>query len=194
MEMVTQIDIFEAIALEKEGKKGSFRVSVIHRTLTWTTGSLTCVRDHSDACVYTLRLGTLTASQRNIVDSQKTHKIVLCSLRGSNLGSWNPLDFFEADALSTEPSRHPRQKYDKSHLLADWFIFYSEKCWRRAVKHRRKDPAWSIRIRKGRNYKLVLLLMHICSQTFSQDHHNMWPYLPKWITWILSAILRFLTA
>ena len=23
---------------------GSFRVSVIHRTLTWTTGSLTCVR------------------------------------------------------------------------------------------------------------------------------------------------------
>ena len=26
---------------------GSFRVSVIHRTETWTTGSLTCVRDHS---------------------------------------------------------------------------------------------------------------------------------------------------
>ena len=26
---------------------GSFRVSVIHRILTWTTGSLTCVRDHS---------------------------------------------------------------------------------------------------------------------------------------------------
>ena len=25
---------------------GSFRVSVIHRTLTWTTGSLTCVCDH----------------------------------------------------------------------------------------------------------------------------------------------------
>ena len=32
---------------------GSFRVSVIHRTLTWTTGSLTCVRDHSYACVHT---------------------------------------------------------------------------------------------------------------------------------------------
>ena len=27
----------------------SFRISVIHRTLTWTTGSLTCVRDHSYA-------------------------------------------------------------------------------------------------------------------------------------------------
>ena len=26
---------------------GSLRVSVIHRTLTWTTGSITCVRDHA---------------------------------------------------------------------------------------------------------------------------------------------------
>ena len=32
---------------------GSFRVSVIHRTLTWTAGPLTCVRDHSNACTYT---------------------------------------------------------------------------------------------------------------------------------------------
>ena len=32
---------------------GSFPVYVIQRTLTWTTGSLTCVRDHSYACVYT---------------------------------------------------------------------------------------------------------------------------------------------
>ena len=32
---------------------GSSRVSIIYRPLTWTTGSLTCVRDHSCACVYT---------------------------------------------------------------------------------------------------------------------------------------------
>ena len=32
---------------------GSFHVSVIHWTLTQTTGSVTCVRDHSYACVYT---------------------------------------------------------------------------------------------------------------------------------------------
>ena len=38
-----------------------FRVSVIHRTLTWTPGSLTCVRDHSLACIYTQGLGTSTA-------------------------------------------------------------------------------------------------------------------------------------
>ena len=49
----------------------SFRVSVIYRTLTWATGSLTCVRDHSYACVYiyTWGLGTPTVSQHNIFDS-----------------------------------------------------------------------------------------------------------------------------
>ena len=31
---------------------GYFGVSIVHRTLTWTTGSLTCVRDLF-ACVYT---------------------------------------------------------------------------------------------------------------------------------------------
>ena len=30
---------------------GSFCVSIIHRNLTWTTGSLTCVCDHSCACI-----------------------------------------------------------------------------------------------------------------------------------------------
>ena len=30
---------------------GSFPVSVIHRPLTWTTGSLMCVRDNSYTCV-----------------------------------------------------------------------------------------------------------------------------------------------
>ena len=45
---------------------GSFRVSVIHQTLTWTTGSLSCVSNHSYASVYTRGLGTPTASQHNI--------------------------------------------------------------------------------------------------------------------------------
>ena len=34
---------------------GSFRASIIHRTRTCTTGSLTCVRDHPYACVYNTR-------------------------------------------------------------------------------------------------------------------------------------------
>ena len=36
---------------------GSFRVSAIQRTLTGTTGSLTCIRDHSYACACTRGVG-----------------------------------------------------------------------------------------------------------------------------------------
>ena len=50
---------------------GLFVFFVTHRTLTWITGSLKCVRDHSHACVYTFGLGTPTASQHNIFDSEK---------------------------------------------------------------------------------------------------------------------------
>ena len=51
---------------------GSFRVSIIHQTLMGTTGALTCVRDHSYACVsYTWGLGTPTVSQHNILDSEE---------------------------------------------------------------------------------------------------------------------------
>ena len=63
---------------------GSFRVSVIHRTLTWTAGFLTCVRDYSYACVFTRGLGTPTASQHNVLDLEKLSQfvIVLLTLAG----------------------------------------------------------------------------------------------------------------
>ena len=67
---------------------GSFCVSIIHRTQTWTTGFLPCARDHSYACMYTQGLGTPTASQHNIFDSEKL-TFLLCSWRDSNL---RPLD------------------------------------------------------------------------------------------------------
>ena len=51
---------------------GSFRASILHRTLTWTTGSLTCVRDHSYTCVYTRGLGTPTTCQHNVFDLEET--------------------------------------------------------------------------------------------------------------------------
>ena len=57
---------------------GSFRVSVIHRTLTRTTGPLTCVGHYSYACEYTRGLGTPTASQ-HMFHSKKTHICFLCS-------------------------------------------------------------------------------------------------------------------
>ena len=39
---------------------GSFCISVMHLTLTWTTGSLTCISDHSYACVCTQGLGAVS--------------------------------------------------------------------------------------------------------------------------------------
>ena len=61
---------------------GPFRVSVIHQTLTWTSGSLKCVHDHSYACIYTQRLGTQTMSQHNIFDSEKLSQIFVMLLIG----------------------------------------------------------------------------------------------------------------
>ena len=72
---------------------GSFRVSMIHRTLTWTIGSVTIMFMRA----YTH--GGWTAGQHNIVCSEK-HTFFLCSRRDSNLG---PLDF-KSDAL---PLSHP---------------------------------------------------------------------------------------
>ena len=51
---------------------GYFHVSIVHRTLTCTTGALTCVHGLWCACVYTRGLGTPTASQHNLFDSEKT--------------------------------------------------------------------------------------------------------------------------
>ena len=56
---------------------GSFRVSVIHRILTWTAGSFMCVCDHSYACVYTQGFGTLTVSQLNIFDLKKLTNLLV---------------------------------------------------------------------------------------------------------------------
>ena len=60
---------------------GFVRVSVILRAQTWTTGSLTCIRDHYYACVCTRGLGTPTASQ-HISDSEKLSQISLVLLTG----------------------------------------------------------------------------------------------------------------
>ena len=44
---------------------GSFRVSVIHRTLTWTTGSVTsCVRDHSGGWAHRQRVSTFLTGKK----------------------------------------------------------------------------------------------------------------------------------
>ena len=75
-----------------------FRVSVIHRTGTWTTGYLTCVRSY--VCAYTRGWGTPTSESAQHFAWKNCHKFFLCSGQDSNLWSWNPLDL-EADAWAT---------------------------------------------------------------------------------------------
>ena len=84
---------------------GSFRVSVIHRTLTWTTGSLTCVRDHSCARIYII---CIRASVGHTDHESAQHfllgkpHVFLCS----SVTRFEPRAF-EVDALPIEPPRHP---------------------------------------------------------------------------------------
>ena len=55
--------------------------------LTWTTtGSLTCVRDHSYVCVCTRGLATPTTSQHDIFDSEKRSYLFLCSCAPDRTG------------------------------------------------------------------------------------------------------------
>ena len=83
---------------------GSFRVSVIRLTLPWTTGSLTCVRAHSYACVYTRGVwGTPTAIQHNIFWLGKT--LTNCAPDGVRTSGQLNL---QSDALPIEPPRHPQ--------------------------------------------------------------------------------------
>ena len=82
---------------------GSFRVSVNHRTLTWTTGSLTCVRDHYCACVYTRVVGHTDSESAQHFWLRKTNIVFLCFWRDSN---HHPLEV-ESDALPIEPPGPP---------------------------------------------------------------------------------------
>ena len=54
----------------------------IHQTLTWTTEPLTCVRDHSYACVYSWGLDTPTVNQHNTFDSEKLTSFSCAHWRG----------------------------------------------------------------------------------------------------------------
>ena len=49
------------------------------RTLTWTTASLTCVRNHSCACVYTQRVGHSDESAQHLSFGKTLTILFLCS-------------------------------------------------------------------------------------------------------------------
>ena len=70
---------------------GSFRVSIIHQTLTWTTGSVMCVRDHY-AWVYTTVLVWLGYRTECLVSWMRMKNMSdLCAsgrIRNRFQGSW----------------------------------------------------------------------------------------------------------
>ena len=66
-------------------------VSVIHQTLTWTTGSMTCVHDHSYACGYIYTgVGHTDNKSAQQFDSEKLTNFCVCSWRGSNIKVFGP--------------------------------------------------------------------------------------------------------
>ena len=103
---------------------GSFCVSVMHQTLTWTTGSLTGVRDHSYAWVYThVGCGAYrqwVSTTVNIFYSEKLSRISVVLLTGFKLRSWNPLDL-ESDALP----HHPKWPCNQAWLTHKYAISHS---------------------------------------------------------------------
>ena len=73
------------------GMLGLFKFSVIDQTLTWTTGSLSCVRDHSYACVYTHgRVGHTDnkSAQHFWLRKKPSHNFFLYSWWGRGLNPW----------------------------------------------------------------------------------------------------------
>ena len=99
---------------------GSFRACSRNPlgTLTWTSGSLTCVRDHSytHGCwAHQQRVSTTVLTRKN------SHNFFLCSWRGWGL-NLRSLDL-EFDALPIEPPRHlltsvfPKPPFSDRHRL-----------------------------------------------------------------------------
>ena len=107
---------------------GSFHVFVTHRTLTvtWTTGSLRCVRDYCYSCVYTRGLGTCTSTvrQHNVFDSEKFSQICLMLL--TQAGFEPPINLMRA---YTHGARHidceSAQRFD-SEKLSQFFYCASD--------------------------------------------------------------------
>ena len=83
---------------------GSFCVSVIYQTLTWTTGSWSCLCDHSYVCVHTWGLGNPDSESAHFL-LERNHYVFLCSCRDLNSGhgQWSPTSTLPIEL----PCHHP---------------------------------------------------------------------------------------
>ena len=76
----------------------------------WTTGSLTCVRDYSYACVTRGVEHTDSESAQHFFFEKLTNLSVLVTQAGFEPPNLRSLDI-ESDALPTEPPRPPTPTY-----------------------------------------------------------------------------------
>ena len=102
---------------------GSFHVSIIHRTLTWTTLSLTCLRDPYYACVYAPGVGhTDSESAEHFRLGQFSQMfIVLLTQTG-----FEPLVFGAGVRATPSPLRktHPEITGLEHSLLLSYYYHY----------------------------------------------------------------------
>ena len=100
---------------------GSFRVSIIHRTLTWSTGSLTCVRDHSYACVYFTLLYFFTRLERGCLYKGRG----ICRIFGASMYyKSTPNMYGEEEKKNRNDLRHYPQRVLLGNLIC--FVFKSQ--------------------------------------------------------------------
>ena len=79
--------------------------------MDYMSRSLTCVRDHSYACMYTQGLGTpRLRCQHNIFDSEKLISVFLVLQMAFELGWWNA----ESDVLPIEAPRYSKYPFGQS--------------------------------------------------------------------------------
>ena len=123
--------------------------SIIQQTLTWTTGSLTWVSDHSYACVYTWGVGHTDTESAQHFWLKKTHsfsyaldgirtRVMECKVRHST--HWATPK--KSKALRQAKSSDPEVQRYSTHYEADFFCSVSDPSDRVAqlVERQIRDP------------------------------------------------------
>ena len=77
-----------------------FSISIIHRTLTWTTGSLTCIQVLMHVIAHK---GVQTPQKKSALKVDSGEKIIPCRTRESSLRQWRDgLTLYQLSYMSTD--------------------------------------------------------------------------------------------
>ena len=109
-------------------RAGSCSVSLIHRMLTWTTGSLTCVRDHSYECVYIhTGVGHIGDESAQHFWLGKLSQIVIVLLTG--MGFEPPVFGSRVRCSTNWATPSPNLAVPKWHWISSSLFFYIAPPW-----------------------------------------------------------------